>query len=52
MSATELSKELAAMAVDGLLTAGVITKDDFDKAREIIEEEILARLCLRDWREN
>ncbi len=40
---------IAELATDGLLSAGLIANDQFERAAEIISEEIFVRLCLHDY---
>ena len=39
---------MAGLAVDALLTAKIVKKEDFERAVEIVSEEINVRLCLQD----
>jgi hypothetical protein len=43
------SKGVAELAVDALLDAGLVRREDFEPAVEVVAEEILVRLCLRDY---
>jgi len=47
-SMEDWSVRIAALAVDGLLTANIISRENFEKAVEIVEEEIRVRLSLGD----
>ena len=40
---------MAVLAVDALVDSGLVRKDDFDQAVEVVAEEILVRLSLRDY---
>ncbi len=42
------SRKVAGLAVDGLLVAKLIGHDGFDRAVEIVAEEIHVRLCAND----
>jgi hypothetical protein len=42
------SDRMAALAVDALLTAKVVRKEDLERAIEIVSEEISVRLSLGD----
>lgn len=43
------AKDVAALAVDALLDAGIVPKSQFDAACEVVAEEIYVRLCLNDY---
>ena len=43
------SKSVAILAVDALMDAGHITKNDFDSAVAVVAEEIFVRLTLGDY---
>ncbi len=43
------SDKVAIFAVDALVDAALVKKDDFDQAVEIVAEEILVRLSLGDY---
>jgi hypothetical protein len=45
----EWSDRIAALAVDGLVTAGIVKRDQFERAVAIVAEEILVRLSLTDY---
>jgi hypothetical protein len=42
------SERVAADAVDGLVTQGLLRSEDFQAAVEVVAEEIRVRLCLGD----
>ena len=42
------SDRVAGIAVDALLTAKIVKKEDFERAVGIVSEEIYVRLCLED----
>ena len=44
----EWSKRVSALAIDRLVDAGIIKKDEFEIAVELAAEEILIRLLLGD----
>jgi predicted Zn-dependent peptidase len=44
----EWSRRVAELAADVLVTAKLITKEQFDQSRDIITEEISVRLALGD----
>jgi hypothetical protein len=48
-SAKQWSEKIAALAVDALLDAGLVRRDDFDAAMRVVAEEIFVRLCLKDY---
>jgi hypothetical protein len=43
------SNRIAGLAVDALVHAKVVPPEDYDRAVEIVSEEILVRLCLEDF---
>ena len=43
------SEGVAELAVDALLDAGLVRREDFDRAVSIVAEEILVRLALGDY---
>jgi len=43
------SKDLAALIVDALCDAGIVRKDDFNRAVEVTAEEIEVRKALGDY---
>ena len=43
------SERIATLAVDGLLDAGIVKKEDFENAVTIAAREIKIRLNLRDY---
>ena len=43
------SKDLAALIVDALMYAGVVSNDDFKRAIEIATEEIEVRKAMGDY---
>ena len=43
------SEDVAALAVDALLDAGLVRKEDFGLAVKVVTEEILVRLQLGDY---
>jgi hypothetical protein len=43
------SDHVAALAVDALIDAGLIRRDDFEKAAATVSEEVFVRLCLLDY---
>jgi hypothetical protein len=43
------SDQIARLAADALVEARLVNRDDFDKAADVIAEEVFARLCLRDF---
>ncbi len=48
MSAKTWSDKVGALAVDALVTAKLVKKEEFERAVAIVSEEIYVRLCLRD----
>jgi hypothetical protein len=48
MSSKYWSNRVAGLAVDALTTAQIIKKEDFERAVDIVSEEIYVRLCLGD----
>ena len=48
-TAGEWSKSVAAMAVDALVDAGLVSKPEFKAACDVVAEEIYVRLCLNDY---
>ena len=46
------SREVAELAVDGLVTAKIVSQADFERAVEIVSEEIHARLAMNHRPEN
>lgn len=40
---------VAAMAVDALVDAGLVAREQFTAARAVVAEEVLVRLCVRDY---
>jgi hypothetical protein len=42
------SEKIADLAVDALVHGNVLRKEQFSRARDIVAEEILVRLCLGD----
>ncbi|MBS1769912.1 MAG: hypothetical protein JSS77_09620 [Acidobacteria bacterium] len=44
----EWSDRAAGLAVDALVDAGLISKEEFDSAAEIVAEELLVRLAIGD----
>ena len=48
-TAQKWASDVAAVAVDGLMDAGLIPRDGFERARSVVAEEILVRLCLNDY---
>ena len=45
----EWCDHVAAMGVDVLADAGLVTHADFERARDIVAEEVFVRLCLHDY---
>ncbi len=43
------SEQIAGLAVDALVDAGLVRRDQFDSATAIVAEEILVRLCCNDY---
>lgn len=43
------SKSVASLAVDVMIDAGFIKQEDFDKAVEVMSEEISTRLVMGDY---
>ena len=43
------SHRVALVAVDALLHPGIVSSEQFEKATEIVAEEICARLNVRDY---
>ena len=43
------SKQVAVLAVDVLLDAGIISQPEFERAVDIVAEEIYVRLSLEDY---
>jgi len=43
------SDDVAVLTVDALIDAGLVSRDNFQMAVAIVSEEILVRLCLRDY---
>jgi hypothetical protein len=43
------SEDLAALIVDALLRAGILRKEDVDRAIEVATEEIDVRKAMRDY---
>ena len=48
MNVKNWSDRMAGMAVDALLTAKIVQSDDFERAVEIVSEELSVRLSLGD----
>lgn len=48
-TAGDWAKNVAAMAADALLDAALVSKEQFEPARDVIAEEIYVRLCLNDY---
>jgi hypothetical protein len=48
MTAKAWSDRFAALAVDALITAKIVRKDDLERAVEIVSEELSVRLSLGD----
>jgi hypothetical protein len=46
---SEWCDKLAVLGADALVTAGLLKKEDFKRASEILAEELLVRLSLRDY---
>jgi hypothetical protein len=42
-------EKVAALGVDVLVDAGLIEKADFERASDIVAEELFERFCLRDY---
>ena len=40
---------VAAIAVDALLDAGLVSRDQLVAARAVVAEEVFVRLCLKDY---
>ena len=49
MGIEEWSRDVAELGVDELVDAGLIRKEDFDRAAAIVAEEIHVRLALGDY---
>lgn len=45
----EWSDRLAGLAVDALLRANIVRKQDFERAIQVVAEEIAVRLALGDY---
>jgi len=43
------SDQIAILAADALVEARLIDRDVFERAADVIAEEVFARLCLRDF---
>jgi hypothetical protein len=43
------SDEIAALVVDALVDAGLVDRNNFQRAFAIVSEEVFARLCVRDY---
>jgi hypothetical protein len=43
------ASSVAAMAVDALVDAGLVAREQFAAARAVVAEEVLVRLCVRDY---
>ena len=48
-TAQKWALDSAAVAVDALMDAGLVPRDGFERARSVVAEEILVRLCLNDY---
>ncbi len=48
-TAEQWAASVAAMAVDALLDAGLVSREQFEAARAIVAEEVFVRLCVRDY---
>lgn len=48
-TAEQWAASVAAMAVDALLDAGLVTRDKFETASAVVAEEIFVRLCCNDY---
>ena len=48
-SAKAWSDHVAGLVVDALIDGGLIGRDDFQRAVDIVSEEVFARLCVRDY---
>jgi hypothetical protein len=45
----EWTKSVAAFAVDALLDAGLVQREHFDVARDIVAEELYVWLCMEHY---
>jgi hypothetical protein len=45
------SRKVAELAVDALVEAKIVARDDFERAVDVVTEEILVRLTMDDRRE-
>ena len=48
-TAEQWADSVAAIAVDALLDAGLVAREQFEAARAIVAEEVFVRLCVRDY---
>ena len=48
-TAEQWAASVAAMAVDALLDAGLVTREHFETASAVVAEEIFVRLCCNDY---
>ncbi len=51
-AAQQWSEDVAGLAVDALLSAKIVEREQLDLAVEIVAEEIYVRLCLNDYPPN
>jgi hypothetical protein len=42
-------EKVAPLGVDALVDAGLVAKEEFTRASDIVAEELFVRLCLRDY---
>ncbi|QEH38754.1 hypothetical protein OJF2_73600 [Aquisphaera giovannonii] len=47
--AEQWAASVAALAVDALLDAGLVSREAFEAAKAVVAEEILVRLCCEDY---
>ena len=48
-TAEQWAASVAAIAVDALLDAGLVAREQFETARAIVAEEVFVRLCVNDY---
>jgi hypothetical protein len=48
-TAEQWCESVAALAVDALLDAGLVRREEFEAAKAVVAEEIFVRLCCNDY---
>jgi hypothetical protein len=49
VTAEEWAASVAALAIDALVDAGLVSREQFEAARAIVAEEVFVRLCVNDY---